>query len=318
MTKFRRYDSLARLGHGPAEGIEIGTVHVFPKLDGTNASAWWNSIENLPMGGSRNRELSLENDNAGFYNWLRSEAGDNLAVFLEENPNLIVYGEWMVPHTLKTYREEVWHKFWVFDVYDRVAHRYLPYERYEEMLRPFHPHIIEPLCTIWNPSQDQLKAQVEVNTYLIAQGAGLGEGVVLKNYAWYKYQAAWAKVVRNEFKEDNARAFGVPKKTGEFQVEFAIAEEFVTPHLVGKTRAKVLLEVANEQGEDITEPNWQQKVESTYRGKVIPQLLGRVYHDLVVEEIWSILKKHKGATINFKTLLGHVTLQTKKLAADLF
>ena len=38
MSKFRKYDHLVRHGHPDAEFIESGLVHIFPKLDGTNAS----------------------------------------------------------------------------------------------------------------------------------------------------------------------------------------------------------------------------------------------------------------------------------------
>lgn len=147
-----------------------------------------------------------------------------------------------------------------------------------------------------------------------------GEGVVLKRYDWTnRYgRQPWAKVVRNEFKESNRRSFGVTEKTGEFQVELAIAQEFCTPTLVGKTRAKVVAAVASAQGIDLTGPNAQRLVESVYRGKVIPQLLGRVFHDLVVEELWPAVKKHRNPVVDFKKLERCCTEQTKRLAADLF
>jgi hypothetical protein len=319
-TGYRRYDHLERLGHRNVAGIEYGKVHVFPKLDGTNASVW--SFEGNICAGSRNRQLSLDADNAGFLAWVLGE--DPTATCLRGlcglKPNWIIYGEWMVPHTLKTYRQEVWRRFWVFDVYDRDTHTYLPYEVYAPTLKAGGLDVIEPLCTIQDPSVDQLKLQVETNTYLIADGAGLGEGVVLKNYAWRTAGAPWAKVVRNVFKEEAARAFGHAEKSGEFQVEVAIVEEFVTPHLVGKTRAKVLLDLANELGTDTTDPNWQQTLAMSCRGRIIPQLLGRVFHDLIEEEMWAILKKHmkSSPSIDFKKLQARVILQVKALSQDLF
>lgn len=323
MTLFRKYDHLERLGHSDVEGINIGTVHVFAKLDGTNASVW---AEQMADGGyevkcgSRNRVLSLEEDNAGFCAWVRDH--ENTRIMALALPNLIFYGEWLVPHTLKTYREDVWRRFWIFDVYDRVAERYLSFDEYRELLAEYEPQLIEPLCTIKDPSEDQLRQQVETNTYLITDGAGLGEGVVIKNYQWRNRHGRqpWAKVVRNAFKEDNRRAFGVPEKGGEFQVEVAIVEEFVTPHLVGKTHAKVLLEVANEAGIDTAEPNWQQRVEAEHRGKVIPQLLGRVFHDLITEEGWTFIKKHMKShpSIDFKVLQSRTIARVKQLTGELF
>lgn len=259
MTEFRKYDHLVRLSHSDCESIDIGTVYVFPKIDGTNA---WRP---------RVTECFLPTR----CTWVLSDDAEPLRRLAEQNPRLIFYGEWLVPHTLKTYREGAWRKFWVFDVYDRSAERYLPYDYYSAIC-----HELDV---------------IETNTYLIQDSAGLGEGVVVKNYDWTnKYgRQPWAKIVRNDFKEANRREFGVTEKSGKTQVEALIADEFVTPHLIGKTRAKVLLELANQYSVDTSRPNWQQSVEADYRGRVIPALLGKVFHDLVEEELWGALKKHK-------------------------
>jgi RNA ligase-like protein len=319
MNHFRPYDHLERLGHRNVQNIEIGLVHVFPKLDGTNSSVWFDGERTQCA--SRRRVISLEEDNAGFARWVLSDdtRASDLRALCAEHPTWIIYGEWMVPHTLRTYRQEIWNCFWIFDVYDRERGTYLAFEEYAPICAQAGQHVIQPLCTISNPSEAQLLAQVETNTYLIEQGAGLGEGVVLKNYAWRQHGNPWAKVVRNVFKEEAALAFGHAEKTGEYQVEVDICDRWVTAHLVGKTRAKVVLDVANDLGIDVTtEVNWQQRIESENRGKVIPQLLGRVYHDLITEEMWAILKDLKNPTINFKKLQQLVTLAVKALAADLF
>lgn len=62
--KYRSYDHVERLGHEDTDGLTIGKVHVFPKLDGTNAVVWWDG-ERVRCG-SRRREISIEDDNAGF------------------------------------------------------------------------------------------------------------------------------------------------------------------------------------------------------------------------------------------------------------
>ncbi len=322
MTCFRKYNHLERYGHRETHGIDIGLVHVFPKLDGTNAVAWLGD-DGTVRAGSRNRELSLEQDNAGFCAWLLSEEREatDLREFLRTNPNMILYGEWMVPHTLKTYREDTWRRFWIFDVYCTVdGGTYIPYDLYSHYPLLERCDLIQPICTIENPSENQMRAQIELNTYLIQDGAGLGEGVVVKNYAWKNNQGTqtWAKFVRNIFKEEAARAFGITHKNGAFQVEVAIAEEFCTPALVSKTRAKILLDLANEKSIDLAQPNAQQQLEAENRHKVIPQLLGRVFHDLITEETWTFLKKHKNPTVDFKKLQQQVTVKVKAYAGDLF
>lgn len=318
MTSFRRYDHLVRLGHAESAGIADGRVYVFPKLDGTNASVWLDETGRLQCG-SRNRVLSIESDNAGFCAWANSDDPKAVALRAWLTARYVVYGEWLVPHTVKTYRAEAWKRLWVFDVWDRVAERYVAFDDYCDSMRKACIDLIEPLCIITNPSINQLIAQAETNSYLVQDGAGVGEGIVLKNYDWtHDGKQPWAKIVRNEFKEKAQRAFGTTEKQGEFQVEVAIADEFCTATLVGKTRAKVVTAVASHHGIDMTAPNAQQLVEASFRHNVIPQLLGRVWNDLIAEEMWEILKKHKNPTIDFGRLQSLVIRRIKVLAQDLF
>lgn len=317
MTQFRRYEHLERLGHPEVRDIELGRVYVFPKLDGTNASLWRDAVGEIQCG-SRNRALTVDSDNHGFCAWIRSDDERARRLALALPAGVWVYGEWLVPHTIKGYREEAWRRFWIFDVFDAASGRFLPWETYRDMFADC--DLIEPLCAIQDPSTNQLLAQVETNRFLVQDGAGLGEGVVLKRYDWQNFagRQCWAKLVRNEFAERNRKEFGFAEKQGEFQVERAIAEEFCSPTLVGKTRAKVVAAVANHHRIDLTQPNAQQLVEASFRGNVIPQLLGRVWNDLVTEELWGAIKKHKNPTIDFSLLHKLVERRTKQLAGDLF
>lgn len=315
MTEFRTYDHVERLGHEDVDGLLVGRVHVFPKLDGTNASVWWNAGLQT---GSRRRVIDTGDDNAGFASWAHGKA-DVLQAALGDLPSgAVLYGEWLVPHTLKTYREEAWRRFWVFDVYDRVSEQYVPYEMYSAILAQYGIDCVPPLCWIANPTEEDVRRQVDANTYLIRDGMGVGEGIVLKNYAWRNKfgRQPWAKIVRNEFKEQNAIAFGTCEKNGQFQVEVAIAERFMTPTFVAKTRAKILRDVTNQLG--YPDGVAQKAVEEANRGKIIPRLLATCYHDLVIEELWSALKEHHEPTINFKLLRQHVQAKVKEYAKDLF
>src|SRR5574343_1213719 len=140
---FLRYPHLEKLGNESVQDIDFGICHIFPKLDGTNASVWFEEVEGTPriICGSRNRQLNWklstpyvettdgdhQSDNAGFAAWMKTEY--HIHEFLVNNPELILYGEWLVPHTLKTYRDDAWRKFYVFDVYDRIKERFLPYDQ---------------------------------------------------------------------------------------------------------------------------------------------------------------------------------------------
>ena len=120
---FKEYQHLERFGTTEVAQIELGECYIFPKIDGTNASVWL--LNGELQAGSRTRHLTLEKDNAGFLAWAKEQT--NLIEYLKENPLLRLYGEWLVPHSLKTYRESAWRKFYVFDVYDDETKTHLPY-----------------------------------------------------------------------------------------------------------------------------------------------------------------------------------------------
>lgn len=313
---FRRYDHLERLGHDEVEGLTIGECFVFSKLDGTNSSVWLKNGE--LQAGSRNRILNLENDNAGFCRYVQDNAEKFFSAFnIAGSDQLVIYGEFLVPHSLKTYREDAWRKLYVFDVFDPQQNRYLPYNVYHSFIREAGLEIIEPLCTFTNPSDEQLHKEAEQNTYLILDNAGVGEGIVIKNYYWRnKFDCQpWAKIVRNEFKEANRREFGTNDKKGEFQVEAAIAERYVTPALVSKVRAKI----NNDYYSAISPEDCSGLMQTDVpRSKMIPQLLGMIYYSVVTEELWAAVKEHKNPTIDFKRLQQHTIVQVKRHAADLF
>lgn len=324
--EFRRYHHLERAAHPDVADLDHGTVYIFPKIDGTNASMWCDA-DGVVQCGSRSRMLSVDNDNHGFHAWVNGDelSAMALSVFLKTCRHLTVYGEWLVPHTLKTYREEAWRRFYVFDVYSHEQEAYLPFSQYGDSLSTMEIDIIVPLAIAENPSKDQIQKLVDHNTFLIRDGAGAGEGVVLKNYDWknkYGHQP-WAKVVRNEFKESNLAAFGIPVIKGEKQVEAEIVAELCTEAFVRKTFDRVVLLTAEDSGstfEGAAHDNYipREHFIEANRGKIIPRFLGTVYHEFVVEEIWTIVKRFKNPTICFRKLQNLLVIASKKLLPEIF
>jgi hypothetical protein len=320
MMEHVKYMHLERFGGPDVEGIEVGEGWVFPKLDGTNGSAWW--TDGALWAGSRGRLLNGAEDNFGFRAYV--EQHRELRGFFSEFPAVRLFGEWLVPHTFKHYREEAWRRFWVFDVWGEETQRWVPYEEYAPCLERHGIDFVPPLARVVNPTQEQLLKIAEGNTFLVQDGAGPGEGVVLKRYGFVNRfgRTAWAKVVRNEFKEKNLLAFGVPEKGEVFQVEVAIAEEAVTPALVAKERAKI--EAAYHAGippdayhAGIPPENVRMQADPP-RSMLIPRLLETVYHSVVTEEMWTAVKKHKDPTVDFRKLRRFVQAKTKEFAAELF
>ena len=295
--KYAKYQHVERLGCDEVDGILIGSVCVFPKIDGTNAHIWINTPTEIRYG-SRNKELSYDNDNAGFMKW----ASENNAIklFMQHLYGIYgqahVYGEWLVPHTLKTYREDTWRNFYIFDVRLEDG-SYLDYEKYLSYAHDYEIEVIPPTRVILNPTVEDVLKVIDKNTYLIKDG----EGVVLKNYSFVnKYgKTIWAKVVRNEFKDQNAKAFGIKESKGTDMIEEKIVSNMFSKELIDK----VIANIKNECG---------------WNSKSIPRLIETVWHDFVIENIWDIVKKHKTPTINFKLLKQFVVQKIKETVPELF
>jgi hypothetical protein len=305
---FREYMHLEKFGNTEVEGIELGKIYVFPKIDGTNASIWREFIkgdgekENWAMcAGSRTRKLSREKDNAGFCVWVEERALVEQQ-FLIDHPNLRLYGEWLVPHSFTGYRPDAWKKFYVFDVYNDAAEQYLPYEVYKPLLDAVGIEYIPAIAEVKNGDYGRFLTFLEQNLYLIPDGGQPGEGIVLKNYDYYNKfgRQCWAKIVRNEFKEIHAKAMGAPFISASLMNEERLVDKGVTPHLVEKTYAKI----CNSEG------GWS--------SKAIPQLFERVFYDLITEELWDIWKELGFATINGKTVKALTINKIKQLKPELF
>ena len=340
-STFRKYDHLERLRHRNVTDIEHGTCWIFPKIDGTNASVYYDPVAEEIVACSRNRVLSEgKSDNHGFCAWVNAPEQGLLRVYCERNPHLVIYGEWLVKHSLGTYRDDAWRQFYVFDVYDRDEGRYLPWVEYGAALHNI-AHVIDPMCQIENPGKEDLLKIMEGNTYLIKDGEGLGEGIVIKNYEWQNVfgRQPWAKMVRNAFKETmraNVRSgtsdFGIPERKAKFNVEVAIVDEFVTEHLVRKELAKVVEALAGEKGFHLTHEEIEggradkengslattDYILANYRKRVIPWIIQQAYNCLIEEELWSALKKHRNPTIDFKTLQGLTTKKVKECLPEIF
>jgi hypothetical protein len=285
---FVRYPHLERMGNREVDNIEIGTAYVFPKIDGTNASVWWDGEK--VCCGSRNRQLSLEKDNQGFMTHVVQN--ESLKRCVENNPDIILYGEWLVPHTIKHYREDTWNKFYVFDVYSRVEDKFIPYEQYVPILVSHDIEFIPCLKKIVNGKAEHFLHEARECRFLLPN-EHVGEGVVVKNYEWKNEFGSqpWAKVVLAEFKDKHMS--NSPAAIREVQSdEAAIVEVACSPTLIQKEYAKLSVD------------GWE--------NKNIPRLMETVFHCVVVEELYNAMKTVKNPTIDFRYLRQLVGQKVKK------
>lgn len=300
--KFKEYMHVEKLGSTETEGILDGACYIFPKLDGTNASIWidddgWRFNIPTVMAGSRKRELSADKDNAGFWQWATSHP---VIKELLIRRRWRLYGEWLVPHTLRTYTDDAWRKFYVFDVEDEHGNL-LHYKEYAQELELCGIDFICPFSVSYHPSLEESASWLDRSTFLIKEGKGAGEGIVIKNYDFTnRYgRKVWAKLVREDYKA--AKNTGSKLKPRDNQdVESAIVNRYVGNAMVDKVHAKI----ANEMD------GWS--------NRHIPRLLSTVYHDLVKEEMWDAIKNLKFPVVNFRTLNHLTTAKVKELRPDLF
>jgi len=235
-------------------------------------------------------------------------ANENSASFIANG--FIVHN---CPHNLRTYRKDAWNKFYIFDVVvehttysqdegEVSYYEYLPYETYQPILKEFGLDYIPCIAKIRNPSRDQLYNELRRNTFLIQEGEGVGEGIVIKNYTYCnKYgRQTWANIVREEFKEKHIKKTDTPTTTKEISIEERIIDGYVTEKFIEKIYAKF---VTNMNG---------------WKSQYIPMLLNTVYHDLVTEELWNIVKSFKNPTIDFEKLQQRVNCKIKEIKSDLF
>lgn len=294
---FQKYIHLERFGTDEVDGINIGECHIFPKIDGTNASLWQDSTGAFRCG-SRNRELALGNDNAGFMAWAVEQ--ESLRALASAHPEHRFFGEWLVPHSLKTYREDAWRQLYIFDVL-KPDGEFMHYDEYSEILKARGVLFIPCMLKSRNPTYEILLKATENNRFLLQDGAGAGEGVVVKQYGWKNRfgRTTWAKLITNTFKDKHIAEMGGSVVNAKL-VEEEIAAEFITDHMIEKIIAKIRVE------------------SGSFAARNIPQLLGMAYHDLVSEEIWEAVKRHKNPKIDFRTLNTCAIRRVKELKPELF
>ena len=196
---FLRYPHLEKYGNTATENIEFGTTYIFPKLDGTNAQVWFLDYHEgqcdstIQLGtGSHPRSLhTSDNDNAGFNKFVQDQChyageGDGpLANFfhVSEHQKLQLYGEWLVPHTVKHYHEHAWRKFYVFDVFDSTNQRFLPYEVYQPLMEQFGIDYVPCIKKIQHGTWENFLHEAKSCRYLLKEeDPPPGEGIVIKNY----------------------------------------------------------------------------------------------------------------------------------------
>jgi len=275
-VEYRKYEKIHRLGKEETDGILDEELIVQEKVDGANISIF--QLDGKIRCGTRTRMLPEDESFRGFQEAVQNNL--SLAMYFSRNPDHILYGEWLVKHTI-TYPDAAYEKIYLFDIYDRANDRWLPQEDVKaeaEFLGLEYPHVFaEGKLTL-----DEIKEFVGKSAI-----APAGEGVVLKaaNFVNKFGDHVYAKVVHEKFKESNAIVFGGNNKHSETYWEMYVVNKYCTVARVEKIIQKL-----------------QSQTEERLNMKHTSQIAGTCYHDLITEEIWEIVKKVPA--LNFKKLKG--------------
>lgn len=319
--QYKKYQHIEKLGREEVEGLLNGTVYCFPKIDGTNSCLFLDDEGKL-CAGSRNRQLTLEKDNAGFYAYALQHP--EYKAYLEAHPTHILYGEWLVKHTIKTYKEDAWRKFYVFDVFevnpwedspfveideeDGITltpaalnpSRYIPYDEYGSELEKYGIEYIPVMAILKTPTVYEIAKLAKENHYLMPNDTHIGEGIVCKNYKYAnKYgRVTWGKLVAEEFFEKKQKLKSdKPEVKSDFEEKIAL--EYITDAVVKKEYAKV-----------------KREFPEVKKNELIGRVLNAVYDSFITEDLVTVVHKSKTCTINFRYMKKQSDNRVKEVLKD--
>lgn len=123
----KHYTKVIRYGKsGTQELLNTGDeIVIYEKVDGSNASFAQDTGVDKVRRFSRKLELTEEWGLNGFVEWTIDNI-DGQALL----PDVLYFGEWTAPHKVR-YATEFTRTFFLFDLYDTKAKKYLPYETVE-------------------------------------------------------------------------------------------------------------------------------------------------------------------------------------------
>lgn len=284
-----RYQHVERLGTPDVEGLLDGNVYVFPKLDGSNVSIYWDDKLGKVMAASRNKVMNPDTDEMGVYAYLNHARGygfasdnNHIIRMAEAYPDYIFYGEWLRKHVIKDYIPDAYNKFYLFDVWDTKNLRYLTYHEYVEIAMKYDVMFIPALSLFNHPHMEDVTNLTEKNYYLMNTPGRVGEGIVIKRYDFVNKfgRTTWGKVVRSEFKDK----WRNPDKSDR-PIEEALLEDTLTYEFVAKEYAKLVVD----EGKEWTD-------------KMIPEFIKSVYAEWWKDCSFDTLNKVGNDSINMKSL----------------
>ena len=177
----------------PGDQIQITT-----KVDGANASIAWNTVKEKLDIFSRTNLLTAPDGLRGFVSYVKTKVEPK--VDMSKFPEMVVFGEWLVPHTVK-YNADAYGKWYIYDIWDKNSRDYFHQDVVKKFCAEFKLDYIEELYCGPFISWDHCQSFIGKSTaYGPAQ-----EGVVVKNMTKLHDSTVrlpkYIKIVDEKFKE---------------------------------------------------------------------------------------------------------------------
>ena len=241
----KKYLDIERCKQKYAETFNVGEdIVIQEKIDGSNASIRYDEESGTLKAFSRRLELNADNTLNGFWDYVQTLNLDTFKEILSSR--YIVFGEWMgAKHAIK-YPENVYGKFWMFDVWDTQTEQYLPYEE----TRSFYDKLIAcgneenkfnfvPVFYIGKFESWEKTSELVGRTEVGAEPTG--EGIVIKRQNCLDSKSSrlpfYVKIVSEQFSEvhksKKQKAID-PEAIAKKEANLALAATIVTPQRVQK------------------------------------------------------------------------------------
>lgn len=207
-----KYQHLERWGTEEVQYLkELDTLTVMPKIDGTNGGVHFEKDEIAIC--SRNRELSVDDDNEGFCKFVLEHKEEFEAIkdyilrTFENVTKISLFGEFTKKGTF-TVSKKHFHKFCLFDILISYGNKVEYFDPNSFDLPEFENIIIVPSIKVSvNEVEKLTETHKEFSKFLLDENYPHGEGFVIKDYTNHKNsynRTIWAKIlfqkIRNEEK----------------------------------------------------------------------------------------------------------------------
>ena len=253
------------------DGFQKGDYIVIQeKIDGANFSIRYDEENDEIKAFSRKRILDVGNNLRGAWEW--SQKLDKYLVKEVLGTNLILFSEWLVPHTI-IYPEDKYQNAYCYDVFDIENHVYLTQDKVEE--------IVNKLGLIYVPVlyKGEFESWEHVRSFvgMTELGGDGGEGIVVKNMTRLNDPNTrlpfYTKIVTDKFAEKKSiRKFDTNKLEKRAKAQ-ALVETVETEARVTKLVHKMV-------DEGIIPGDWDEHNMAT-----IAKNIGKdVYYDCLKEE----------------------------------